>query len=372
MANLTVLLGRIALALLLTAAFALLAFLAVVAFNSSGKAEGFKDEAGAIVPGSIAERRIIEVNGCPQAIFVKGRSELNPILLYAHGGTPDYFLTKKYPTMLDELFTVVWWEQRGAGIVYDQGLSKGGVTSRMLMDDAIGVAEYLRQRFKRDKIFLMAHSGGTFFGIQVAAERPDLFEAYIAVAQIKNQLQSEKLAYGYIVEAYEAMGKRSAIRDIEGTPIEIGKELPLAYLKKRDVLMHDLGVGTMHRMRSVVTGLFLPSLMFREYTLKDKLNLWRNKARSGVSAIWDEMVAVDLAKTTTRLEIPVYFLSGVYDCTCAYELSKEYFEKIRAPVKGFYTFSDSAHSPIFEEPEKVRRIMESDVLKLSNGGADIK
>jgi pimeloyl-ACP methyl ester carboxylesterase len=370
MASLTALFGRMALALVLVAALAILAFFAAVALNSSGKVEGFRDGNGKAIPGSIAERLVVEVNGCPQAIFIKGRNAGNPVLLYAHGGTPDYFLTKKYPTLLDELFTVVWWEQRGAGILYDEDI--GGVTARVLMDDAIGVAEYLRKRFGKDKIFLMAHSGGTFFGIQAAAERPDLFSAYIAVAQIKNQLQSEKLAYDYIVEAYGKAGKAGAIRDIVGTPIEAGKVLPLAYLKKRDILMHGLGIGTMHGMRSVVTGLFLPSLMFGEYTLKDKLNLWRNKARSGVSVIWNEMVAIDLAKTTTRLEIPVYFLSGVFDYTCAYELSKEYFEKIRAPVKGFYSFADSAHSPIFEEPEKVKRIIESDVLKLSNGSADIK
>lgn len=38
------------------------------------------------------------------------------------------------------------------------------------------------------------------------------------------------------------------------------------------------------------------------------------------------------------------------------------------PIKGFYTFGESAHSPIFEEPLKVREIMLHDVLK---GSADL-
>ena len=32
------------------------------------------------------------------------------------------------------------------------------------------------------------------------------------------------------------------------------------------------------------------------------------------------------------------------------DLSKAYLEKLQAPVKGFYTFENSAHSPLFEEP----------------------
>jgi len=43
-------------------------------------------------------------------------------------------------------------------------------------------------------------------------------------------------------------------------------------------------------------------------------------------------------------------------------LAKEYFDKLQAPVKGFYTFSQSAHSPLFEEPEKMQQIIQEDVL----------
>jgi hypothetical protein len=53
-----------------------------------------------------------------------------------------------------------------------------------------------------------------------------------------------------------------------------------------------------------------------------------------------------------------------------YTLGKEYFEKIHAPVKGFYTFEQSAHSPIFEEPEKVQKIFREDVLVGGNSLAD--
>jgi len=52
------------------------------------------------------------------------------------------------------------------------------------------------------------------------------------------------------------------------------------------------------------------------------------------------------------LRIPVYFFHGRHDYTCSYDLAKEYFRKLKAPMKGFYTFENSAHSPVLEEPKK--------------------
>jgi hypothetical protein len=55
-------------------------------------------------------------------MFIKGKDSSNPVLLYLHGGMPDYFLTQDYPTGLDEYFTVVWWEQRGSGLSYSSDI----------------------------------------------------------------------------------------------------------------------------------------------------------------------------------------------------------------------------------------------------------
>jgi hypothetical protein len=39
-------------------------------------------------------------------------------------------------------------------------------------------------------------------------------------------------------------------------------------------------------------------------------------------------------------------------------------------VKGFYTFQHSAHSPLFEEPEKTCKILREDVQAGANGLAN--
>jgi pimeloyl-ACP methyl ester carboxylesterase len=54
----------------------------------------------------------------------------------------------------------------------------------------------------------MGHSWGTFLGIQAAARAPEFYHAYIGMSQISQQLESEKLAYEYMLEQYKAAGKR--------------------------------------------------------------------------------------------------------------------------------------------------------------------
>jgi pimeloyl-ACP methyl ester carboxylesterase len=68
--------------------------------------------------------------------------------------------------------------------------------------------------------------------------------------------------------------------------------------------------------------------------------------------------------------VPVYFLHGRHDYTVSYSLARAYFESLKGLVKGFYTFAQSAHSPMFEEPEKTLRILQEDVLAGTNHLAD--
>ena len=144
--------------------------------------------------------------------------------------------------------------------------------------------------------------------------------------------------------------------------------LPADYEALRDEYMHGIGIGTTREMKSVVSGIFLPSWGFREYTLLEKVNLWRGKfySRARQFSLWDTMQATDLTQEVLELKIPAYFFHGRYDYTCAYPLARAFFEKLTAPLKGFYTFENSAHTPIFEEPDKAVKILLEDVLKKAN------
>jgi pimeloyl-ACP methyl ester carboxylesterase len=347
----------------------LLVLVGILLFVSPGTPKPFLDDSGKPLAGSISEKIKVKINGLEQGMFIKGKNTHNPVLLYLHGGMPDYFLTEHYPTGLEEDFVVVWWEQRGSGLSYSADLPPESVNPEQLVSDTLEMTNYLRHRFGQAKIYLMGHSGGTFIGIQAAARAPELYRAYIGVAQMSNQLESEKLAYKYMLQRYKNDGNITMARRLEEAPVGDTVPLPDLYLKVRDVAMHELGVGTTHDMKSIITGLLLASVLNREYTLGEKVGMWRGKIFSG-SRLLNAQLSKDLTTKVTRLEIPVYFFHGVYDYTVSYPLAKSYYERLAAPVKGFYTFKHSAHSPLFEEPGKMREIVRADILTGSKGLAD--
>jgi pimeloyl-ACP methyl ester carboxylesterase len=347
-----------------------LILVAVLLALSPGRVKPLVDEEGRPLPRSISEKIFLNINGLKQGMLIQGKDVSHPVLLYLHGGMPEYFLSEKYPTGLEDIFTLVWWEQRGAGLSYSADIPRESLTVEQMISDTLVLTDALRERFQQDKIYLMGHSGGTFIGIQAAARAPEKYHAYIGVAQMANQLKSEKLAYDYMVAQLRQNGNAGMRRKLEAAPVTMEGGVPPAYLALRDPAMHPLGIGTMHDMRSHITGVFLRSFATRGYTLPEKLNLWRAKARSGVSPFWKEMISTDLSETLLEMRLPAYFIHGIYDYTCTYSVARDYFDVLRAPLKGFYTFEHSAHSPMFEEPEKFRHVLREDVLKGTSTLAD--
>jgi pimeloyl-ACP methyl ester carboxylesterase len=139
-----------------------------------------------------------------------------------------------------------------------------------MVADTLSVTDYLRGRFHAEKIYLMGHSGGTFIGIHAAARAPEIFAAYIAIAQIANQLKSEVMANDFMLGKYGESGNWQMVRKLQETPVSMVGGVSADYYLVRDGAMHGLGVGSMHDMRSVLTGLLNPSLLFPEYSLSDK------------------------------------------------------------------------------------------------------
>jgi pimeloyl-ACP methyl ester carboxylesterase len=344
---------------------------------SPGKTEQYLDKFGKPIEVSISEKIFIKIGGVKQGMFIKSKNINNPVLLYVHGGPafPNYFLIDKYKPGLEDYFTVCYWEQRGGGLSYTQDVTLESMNFDQLTSDAIEVTNYLRKRFAKEKIYLMAHSGGTPFSIMAVSKEPHLYYAYIAIAQITNQSESEKLAYKYMLEQYIANKNLNAVAEFNKYPILDSSKYIIPFYKSltRDESMHELGIGTMRNMRSVFKDVFIPVWMCRAYTLKEKVNIWVSKfSFIKKTNLIDELFQTDIPSKITKIEIPVYFFSGKYDLTVNNNLSRAYLDKLQAPLKGFYTFDNSAHSPIFEEPKKIKEILNKDVLKGDVSLADKK
>ena len=335
--------------------------------KSPGKPEQYLDNIGKPIVGSISEKTFVIIGGVKQGMFIRSKNLNNPILLYVHGGPafPNYFLIDKYKPELEDYFTVCYWEQRGGGLSYTPEVSLRSMNFKQLASDAIEVTNYLRKRFNKEKVYIFAHSGGTPIALLAVHKAPELYSAYIAMAQITNQKESEKIAYKYMLDEYSRKGNKKAVNDLHQYNVLKSDSNIVPFFKSvvRDKSMHELGIGTMHQMNSIFYDIFVPVWTCKAYTLTEKINIWRSKfSFVPKTNLIDELFSRDFASEINKIEIPVYFFSGKYDLTVNVDLSKAYMKQLQAPKKGFYTFNKSAHSPLFEEPEKFKKILKNDVL----------
>jgi len=91
------------------------------------------------------------------------------------------------------------------------------------------------------------------------------------MGQITNQSHSEQLAYDHMLAEYRRRGDKRMVRDLEAVPVTLAGGPPPRYVRMlRNKAMHRLGVGTTHDTNSVITGIFVPSWMFPEYTVREK------------------------------------------------------------------------------------------------------
>ncbi len=341
---------------------------------SFGKTKPFLDESGNVLEGSISEKTFVDINGMSLGMFIMAKNTSSPVLLLLGGGPgiPEYFLEQEYPSGLADEFVVCYLEYRGTSLSYMSGMDTGTMTLEQYVDDVVDVTNYLSERFGQEKIYLMGHSFGTYIGLNAVHQHPELYHSYIAMAQVTNARESEILAFNYMLEQYKTIGNKEMIKRFEEYPIATSEEAFAQYAMSdlRDTAMHELGVGTTHTMRSIMSGIFFPSLRCGVYTQMERINIWRGKAFAQTTEILTGSRSFNAFNEVPEIEIPIYFFGGIYDYTVCYSLQKEYFEQLQAPMKAFYTFDNSAHSPLFEEPEKAMEILVVDVLASERTMAD--
>lgn len=330
---------------------------------SPGKIEPYRNSDGSVLSGSTAEIARVQIGGMEQGMILQGKDVSRPVLLFLHGGpgSPEYPMVAGADNGLDELFTVCWWDQRGAGMSYSSSIPPETMTLERLVEDTKEVAEYLFERFGVEKVYLMGHSWGSYLGVYAAAKYPELFHAYIGIGQIGNQFASEKQAYAYMLDQAMATGDSGLEKALLKFSLDTPESLTPEYMSVRTQGMNKLGIGLSHKKASMLWDAVLPVLQSPVYTLPQKIGYVRGMTLAQ-EYLWDGVSVDDLSQSVPSLEMPVFILQGAHDYQTSYREAKAYFDSLEAPEKSFYTFTESAHSPLIEEPGEFERILREDVL----------
>jgi pimeloyl-ACP methyl ester carboxylesterase len=295
----------------------------------------------------------IPVNGTRQWISVRGNDARNPILLFLHGGpaSPDMPLAWTFQTPWEDYFTVVQWDQRGAGKTYaanDPAKVAAGMTIAGMTADAEQVVTYLRRTYGKKKIFLLGHSWGSVLGVRLARAHPDWFHAYIGVGQIANMRDSEADGYRFALEAARKEGNRKALDDLATIAPYPAPDKPL-----------DLAsIGTQRKWLEHYGGLAWGRTSFKfdsdaekiapEYSDSDLAALDQGSLFS-LGHLLGPLTEVDFSHDT-RFELPILLFLGRHDYSVSHNVSARWFATLHAPAKKLVWFEDSAHMVMQEQP----------------------
>ncbi|MFK5922357.1 MAG: alpha/beta hydrolase [Verrucomicrobiota bacterium] len=306
----------------------------------------------------------IPIGGVDQWLLIRSANPSNPVFLFIHGGpgAAEMPLLRHYNYALEKHFTVVMWDQRGAGKSNENSIPPESINMVQLLDDTHEIVQYLKNRFYKSKIFLAGHSFGTVLGIQAIDDHPEDFYAYVGIGQVVDMKRNIESSYMLCTELANKNGNKKDIRAFSGMQINGrfsgGSDLEKA-LYMRDWISKN---GRIFYDRNNINNLSFVVLTAPEYTLFEKLKYMNGLKKSRVLLWTPDLFEVNFFKDVPTLEVPVYFVSGKYDYITSDTLVREYFNFVQAPYKELIEFENSAHCAIFEEPLKFNQLMINKIL----------
>src|SRR5437899_5430189 len=168
----------------------------------------------------IQETRFVTLGGIDQWITIRGANRANPVLLIVHGGPGDAqsSLRSTY-AIYEKDFTIVQWDQRGAGRTYAKNPNSPPEPERV-EQDGVELAQYLCNYLDKKKIVLLGHSWGTYLAIGMVQRRPELFAAYVGTGQVGSWHAAVQAQFDFMLAKSRAANDRKKVELMEaiGTP----------------------------------------------------------------------------------------------------------------------------------------------------------
>ncbi len=318
----------------------------------------------------ISEMIYLDINNTKQHLLIRGKNVSNPVLLFLHGGpgASATALLRKYNSVLENDFTMVYWDQRNAGKSYDKELPNEEIQVQKYLEDVDSLVSYLKERFGVDKIVLVGHSWGARLGMYSIQRHPENYMAYIGIGQEVAAYEGELLSYRYTLQKAWETNNDKAVAELEAIGEPKSGDYRKMYnngfwglVKQKDWLL-KLGGERYNRTnyRDWIFSIWFSS----EYSLFDLVKYSKASGFSAGNIIHDpDFNNFNFFDQIPKVEVPVFFISGKHDYNTPWTLVQKYCDSLQAPYKEFIVFNESGHSPIFEEPEnfnmEIRRIFDT-------------
>jgi pimeloyl-ACP methyl ester carboxylesterase len=319
-----------------------------------------------VAPGGIDELEAVELGGIKQWISVRGNNPANPLLLFIHGGPGSPMMGESWTFQRpwEDFFTVVQWDQRGAGKTFSAAHRKvdQSMTIEQMQADAEELVQLLLQTYGKKKIFLLGHSWGSVLGVRVAQHRPEWLYAYIGVGQVVNMRKNEAVGYELTLEQARARNNALAVKELEAIAPYPGTDGRVPIGKTGLERKWDVALGGMlfAQQQDDEHQRWALSPLYSDYDVKSA----ELGEESTVGVLWPQLAEVSF-DAVTGFKCPVFIFSGAHDRTTPETLAKAFFDRIAAPKKQFFEIQRAAHYVFNEAPGEFLLDLVTEVRPLS-------
>jgi pimeloyl-ACP methyl ester carboxylesterase len=301
---------------------------------------------------SVEKVRLGEID---QYILIQAEDTTKPVLLFLHGGPSmpvpgvsnrgkDYTLATNTKELIKN-FVLVFWDQRGTGKSYNSRIDQETMTLSQFISDGNELIDFLRERFSREKIFLVGHSWGSLLGLSLVQRFPEKIYSYVGISQIVNWAKNDELVLEWAKNEAVKRKNNKGLAKLNA----IGQP---PFIESMDQ-WGEIRKWTMKRMVYSDDEIKHPGLF------KSTIVLWRSKDYSlmdvynsfirGFKLVFHlgfikEIAQVDFNQQLPYVSIPVTFIHGRKDTHLYGQLAEEYYNLLKAEKgKRFIWMDKSSH-----------------------------
>jgi pimeloyl-ACP methyl ester carboxylesterase len=302
----------------------------------------------------VHEEKFISIGGIDQWVTINGSDITKPVILFIHGG-PGSVMSPYDDTIYGAWmkdFILVNWDQRGAGRTFGRNAPaevnedywiENPLTVEQMTADGIALSEYLIKHLGKQKIIILGTSWGSILGAQMALTRPDLFYAYVGHAQVVNASESLIRSYHQVYKmAKSAQDQESVdkLTSIGVPPYDDAKHAGQLFriIKKYERKNSVPAPDSWWKLAPAYTN--ETDNQHRENGDDYSFIHYVGHKKMGIQAM---SATVNFMKEGLEFKVPVYLIQGEADILTPKEMTKAYFDQIRAPKKEYFLIPGAAH-----------------------------
>lgn len=278
-------------------------------------------------------------------IKVRGQDIKHPVLLYLHGGPgeangPLLFQAYAGPE-LEKHYVVGYLHQRNTCMSPDAPVET--ITIKQFVKDVDVIVTFLKEEFKKDKIFLLGHSFGGGLGLLYLLEHEDNIKKFVCAGGAFSAIAIENNGYQTVIEMSKKTDNQQAVKQLENVgppPYETFQE---------GIIWRLLAMSLLEEKNEGLSKNLQMSHVISVTGIKSIDPDWQRKSMVVVNAMWKELNSFDLEDKVQSIGTPMLLMTGAKDIMVPFRILEKGYKNYGGK-KEHFVFENSNHMMFVDEP----------------------